>query len=68
MNTFISIVAPKTEVLNGKTFECNEQAIQPLRKSSNDSQVTPILALLSFSKIVKVECDAFGVGIGAIFS
>jgi len=63
---FSSIVAPMTEVLKGISFEWMDQAHSAFEEVKRRLTSAPNLAFLSFSKIFEVECDASGVGIGAI--
>ena len=57
-----------TEVLKGKIFEWSDQAQFAFEEIKRRLTSASVLALPDFSKIFEVECDASGVGIGAILS
>nr|GFC39935.1 RNA-directed DNA polymerase [Tanacetum cinerariifolium] len=61
-------MASMIEVTRSKQFTWNPQdqlAFEELKKQLSS---TLVLALPCFDEVFKVECDAFGVGIGAVLS
>eukprot|EP01018_Ginkgo_biloba_P015292 Gb_10771 [translate_table: standard] len=62
---FNLIAAPMTECLREKLMDDSGVAQFQLKKKMSES---PILALPNFDKVFEVECDASGVGIGAVLS
>ena len=58
MKNFSSIMAPMTKVLKAKRFESNEKAHASFEEIESKLTSAPILALLNFSKVFEVECDA----------
>jgi len=57
-----------TKVLKEKSFEWNEKANSVFEEIKARLTRALVLALSSFAKVFEVECDASGVGIGAIVS
>jgi len=62
------MVAPMTEVLKGKDFVWTNQAQIAFEEIKRRLTSALVLALPNFAKIFEVECDASGVGIGAVLS
>ena len=65
---FCSIVSLMIAVLKGRSFQSTNQPHSVLEEIKRRLTREPILTLPSFSKIFEVECDASGVGIGAVLS
>jgi len=55
---------PMIEILKAKSLKWNEQAHSALKEINLKLTSSLILALLSFSKVFEVECDASRVGMG----
>ena len=67
VKNFSTIAAPLTEVMKKhvgfKWGKAQEEAFQAIKHKLINP---PLLALSNFEKPFEVECDAFGIGIGAV--
>jgi hypothetical protein len=61
-----SIASPLTSMLKKNSFEWNDSAREAFQALKDAITQAPVLALLDFSKPFIIECDASGVGIGAV--
>jgi hypothetical protein len=61
-----SIAAPLTAMLRHNSFTWNEGGREAFQALKDAVSQTPVLALPNFSQPFLIECDASGVGIGAV--
>jgi hypothetical protein len=66
IRNFSSLVAPIIDCTKGKTFMWTNEVDKSFKFLKKKVTEAPILALLDFDKVFKVDCDASDVGIGAI--
>ncbi|GJS42727.1 RNA-directed DNA polymerase, partial [Tanacetum coccineum] len=68
VKNFSTLVAPMTEITKLKQFAWTLQAQAAFEELKKQLSSTPVLALPCFDEVFEVECDASGVGIGAVLS
>ncbi|KAD6118682.1 hypothetical protein E3N88_09953 [Mikania micrantha] len=68
VKNFSTIISPMTEITKLKHFEWTPQAQAAFEELKALLSSTPVLALPCFEEVFEVECDASGVGIGAVLS
>jgi len=61
-------MAPVTEVIKGTSFKWTPKAQSAFDEVKKKLTHAPILALLCFETVFKVECDVSGVGIGGVLT
>ncbi|GJT01042.1 WRKY family transcription factor [Tanacetum coccineum] len=66
VKNFRTIIAPLTECIKKSAFEWTQSSQKAFEQIKEHLYESHILALPDFNQLFKVECDASGVGIGAI--
>ena len=66
VKNYAHLTAPLTNLLKKNYFQWNVEAQKCFENLKNSMSTTPVLATHDFSKPFIIECDASGLGVGAI--
>jgi hypothetical protein len=66
IHAYGSIAAPLTSMLKKNAFSWSEEAKEAFLKLKSAVSQAPVLALLDFEKPFLIDCDASGLGVGAV--
>ena len=68
IRNFSTILAPMTKVIKGSSFKWAPKADSTFEEVTTKLTKAPVQALPCFDRVLEVECDASGVGIGGVLT
>ena len=68
IRNFSTIMASMTEVIKDTSSKWTSEAQRAFEEVKSKLTQAPALALPCFDEVFKVECDAFGVGLGGVLT